>query len=151
MRQGNESGAGWNRKDWQGNAIRIRGGAVATYLKDDQGRSGGLADGELFVIAGDLNADPERGDSRAGAIGQLLDHSKVQGKIIPRSADGRSATALFGRRRFRVDYVLPSRELTVVGSGVYWPGQDKDGAVSASDHRPVWITVGFTDEQARVK
>jgi hypothetical protein len=47
--------------------------------------------------------------------------------------------------------VLPSRELQVQGSGVFWPssgevgrewladGQDRDRAALSSDHRLVWV------------
>jgi len=45
--------------------------ANASYLIDDQGKQGGLANEASFVIMGDLNADPVDGDSYAGAINQL--------------------------------------------------------------------------------
>lgn len=38
----------------------------ADYIYDDQGRMGGLAEDALFVIAGDLNSDPNDGDSVPG-------------------------------------------------------------------------------------
>src|ERR671919_478347 len=43
------------------------------YITDGEGVSGGLAQGELFVIAGDQNSDPLDGDSIPGAIQQLLE------------------------------------------------------------------------------
>ena len=46
----------------------------------------------------------------------------------------------------RVDYVLPSANLTLVGGGVFWPdeAEDREGAElarEASDHHLVWIDV----------
>src|SRR5690606_32211496 len=45
-----------------------------------------------------------------------------------------------GQGNLRVDYVLPSRQLRVVGSGVYWPAPGEPGsrAIRATDHRLVW-------------
>ena len=120
----------------------VTGGERAAYLRDDQGRMGGLKEGASFVIAGDLNADPNQGDSRQGAIHQLLQHPAVHA-VAPKSSNGQSTTALFGSRRYRVDYVLPSKGLPLIGSGVFWPASDAPGAkaVAASDHRPVWIDI----------
>lgn len=49
-------------------------------------------------------------------------------------------------RQVRVDYVLPSVDLKIVGGGVFWPFEDDDPqsyklAEKASDHRLVWIDV----------
>ena len=53
-----------------------------------------------------------------------------------------------GPGNLRVDYVLPSRNLDVLGGGVFWPTPDRplmgvDLAVveAASDHRLVWVDV----------
>ena len=42
----------------------------------------------------------------------------------------------------RVDYVLPSADLTVCASGVVWPTEETGPAMS-SDHRLVWIDVAL--------
>ena len=41
----------------------------------------------------------------------------------------------------RIDYVLPSANLQVVGSGVFWPAPGEAGAelADASDHHMVWV------------
>lgn len=130
------------------------------WLCDDQGRCGGLPEGERFVIVGDYNADPADGGSVPGTIQQLLEHPRVLRYATPRSegalaaamanpANGshRSApahdTAQFGPRNgnFRVDYVLPSVGLGVAASGVFWPAPDEAGAewLDATDHRMVWV------------
>jgi hypothetical protein len=114
------------------------------YIYDDQGRTGGLKPGELFVVAGDQNSDPLDGDSIPGAIQQLLEHPLVNGKLTPESAGAVEATALQGGAnathrsdpRFdtadfadgapgnlRADYVLPRKTLQLVGAGVFWPVQ----------------------------
>ncbi|MEL6521584.1 MAG: phytase [Pseudomonadota bacterium] len=51
----------------------------ADYIYDDNGLTGGLAEGARFVIVGDYNADPFDGDSFDGAINQLLENPLVQG------------------------------------------------------------------------
>jgi hypothetical protein len=128
----------------------------ATWLCDDEGRCGGLGENERFVIVGDYNADPVDGESLPGAIGQLLDHPRVQRLPPPRSEGALAAgserdenrksfaghdTAQFGRRNYRVDYVLPSVGLPVRASGVFWPRPGETGHewLAASDHRLVWV------------
>lgn len=135
-------------------------------LKDDRGRSGGLPSEAAFVIAGDLNADPDHGDGRRGAIRGLLSHprtidprplrrSSVTGSVstnkeIDREDQGDPgeaferplATADFGRNgQMRVDYVLPGRAFRVSDSGVFWPSPDDPHHdwLRASDHRMVWV------------
>ena len=53
-----------------------------------------------------------------------------------------------GPGNLRVDYVLPSTGLKVVGSGVFWPsddqplnGIDQETVLAASSHRLVWVDV----------
>jgi endonuclease/exonuclease/phosphatase family metal-dependent hydrolase len=135
----------------------------AGWMTDDAGRSGGYGGGP-FVLLGDLNADPEDGDGMREAIRGLLAHPALVDPS-PASAGGAADpdpdhrgdpaldTAAFRRDRgpghLRVDYVLPSRDLTVVGAGVFWPAPGDplrrlvgDGRpVVSSDHRLVWIDV----------
>ena len=128
------------------------------WLCDDQGRCGGLPEGERFVIVGDYNADPADGSSLPGAILQLLEHPRVLRYPTPRSEGALAAadspgnaghhaspahdTAQFGRSgNYRVDYVLPSVGLTVQASGVFWPAPGQPGAewLDATDHHMVWL------------
>jgi hypothetical protein len=158
----------------------------AGYIYDDNGVRGGLEPGELFVIAGDQNSDPLDGDSIPGSIQQLLDHPLVNTKVTPSSLGGPWAsriqnflndvhrsdpafdTADFcdtpafppcsGPGNLRADYVLPRRNLQIVGAGVFWPTTDpNDGdpyeypyltdltgrgfPAPTSDHRAVWVDV----------
>lgn len=142
-------------------------GGAAGHLVDDDGAAGGLPADAAFVVLGDLNADPADGDGRREVIIRLLGHPRVQDPE-PRSAGGVAAaerqggantrhagdpaldTADFrdvpGPGNLRVDYVLPSADLAVVGAGVFWPTPDdplhrligEDGR-AASDHRLVWV------------
>jgi hypothetical protein len=144
----------------------ITPGRTSRYIYDDQGRRGGLR-GEHFVIVGDQNSDPRDGDSIPGAIQQLLRHKRVNASNRPASEGAVEAAALQGganathlsNPRFdtadfadtapgnlRADYVLPSRELDIEDSGVFWPKQDDPlfrlvgiFPFPSSDHRLVWI------------
>jgi hypothetical protein len=134
------------------------------YLVDDAGARGGLAEGEAFVILGDLNCDPLDGEGIKGAMNQLLEHPRVDATQIPQSAGGPLTVKKFadqnadhqgdpafvtsnftgdGHGNLRIDYALPSRGLDVVDCGVFWPAPGEPGseAVTATDHRSVWIDV----------
>ncbi|MEG3193015.1 endonuclease/exonuclease/phosphatase family protein [Lysobacter sp. D1-1-M9] len=133
-------------------------GDASDWLCDDQGRCGGLAPQARFVIAGDLNADPHDGDGAPGAIAQLLQHPRVDARVVPRSAgaverarqrdlprdgDIASHTGDFGPGggTLRLDYVLPSQGFAVRDAGVFWPadGTAEASIAGASDHYLVWI------------
>jgi endonuclease/exonuclease/phosphatase family metal-dependent hydrolase len=128
------------------------------WLCDDAGRCGGLSAGARFVIAGDQNADPQDGDGAAGAIAQLLDHVAVQADFVPKSEGGAARAAAHGMPRkgdtrthtgdfgpragtLRLDYVLPSRGLSVRDGGVFWPISPPEHVTwsAASDHHLVWL------------
>ena len=111
-------------------------------LYDDEGRTGGLDEGSPFVILGDLNADPTDGSSIEMTIfSQLLSSERLADDAHPGSAIeinrlDRTDTAAFG---LRVDYVLPSSEVTITACGVW---RDTAGNESfPSDHFPVWADV----------
>ncbi|WP_409468914.1 endonuclease/exonuclease/phosphatase family protein [Streptomyces sp. HC307] len=142
-----------------------------SYLYDDKGVRGGLRPGARFVIAGDQNADPYDGDSYGDAIRQLLDHPAVNLPATPPSSaggveaarlQGGANTAHTGNPAYdtadfsdtapgnlRVDYVIPSKGLTPVSNGVFWPTSDdplyrlvgSGWPVPTSDHRLVWQDV----------
>lgn len=142
---------------------------VSSYIYDDDGVDGGLHPGDLFVIAGDQNADPFDGDSVAGAAQQLLDHPLINTTVTPSSDGGTEAAALQGGANdnhtgdpafdtadfsdsapgnLRVDYVLPRRNLQIDDAGVFWPTTSDPlfplvgtFPFPSSDHRLVWIDV----------
>jgi len=130
----------------------------AGYLRDDAGRRGGLEVDAGFVIAGDLNSDPIDGAGLPGSIAQLLDHPRVLASsptsegALEASRKGGSPqkrgapqldTAAFGMQsgNLRADYVLPSRNLEIVDSGVFWPrsGDPDAKLLDATDHHMVWL------------
>lgn len=113
----------------------------AAYIVDDRRRPGGLPAGAHFVILGDLNADPEKGNSIHDPIGLLLSTRTVGRDPAPVSEIeveglGPGDTAHFG---LRVDYVLPSATIGVKRSGV-WRHAPRGGEFP-SDHFPVWADI----------
>ena len=147
----------------------VSGGAQASYIYDDAGTRGGLGRGQDFVIAGDQNADPFDGDSVDRAIQQLLEHPRIQdphptsagaveatqrdqGANLTHTGPAAEDTADFADTapgNLRVDYVLPSERLAILGSGVYWltstdplfPRLTGTFPFPTSDHRMVWLDV----------
>lgn len=131
------------------------------WLCDDDGRCGGLAHGERFVIAGDLNNDPNDGDGHHEAVRALIEHPRMLRHAAPRSegaaisarhvgganaahvGDPAEDTGDFGQKvgNLRLDYVLPSVGLRWRGGGVFWPAPGSpDAAIAhASDHHAVWV------------
>ncbi|MDH3539045.1 MAG: ScyD/ScyE family protein [Acidimicrobiia bacterium] len=139
----------------------------ADYIYDDAGVSGGWS-GEYFVVAGDQNSDPLDGDSIPGSAQQLLDDPRVNATTTPASAGAVEQDGLQGGineshlsdpafdtadfnddpapGNLRADYVLPSANLDIADSGVFWP-ESTDPLFSlvgtfpfpSSDHRLVWV------------
>lgn len=144
----------------------IAGGSAAEWITDDKGTRGGLAEGERFIVFGDQNSDPaDGGNSGKDGIRQVLDLDQVcDPKPTSRGAaeaakkqqgnDSHSTPAEQDTADFsdpkpgnlRVDYVLPSCDLDLEGSGVFWPadGEELGELMSpkvTSDHRLVWTQV----------
>jgi Endonuclease/Exonuclease/phosphatase family len=158
----------------------VRGGSRARYIYDDAGVRGGLSRRASFVIAGDQNSDPLDGDSIPGSIQQLLDNRRVNDEDTPASRGAREASRLQGGANtthrsnpkfdtadfadsapgnLRADYVLPSRDLEIEDSGVFWPVQASPlfrltgvftpslpGGFPSSDHRLVWVDIEVEEE-----
>ncbi|MGD1914764.1 MAG: endonuclease/exonuclease/phosphatase family protein [Phycisphaerales bacterium] len=118
------------------------------WLADDDGRIGGLERGRRFVLLGDLNADPNKGNDVGDPMGRLLRNPRIQSMPAPvhqRPVDGLEPTdtADFG---LRVDYVIPSRGLGILRSGVWTiEPAPRGGSVGfPSDHFPVWAEFSVT-------
>ncbi|WP_282120950.1 endonuclease/exonuclease/phosphatase family protein [Ruegeria atlantica] len=96
----------------------------------------------LFVIAGDANLDPVRGDGRKEAIREFLNDPRLQDPS-PADPSGDLTTVVWKMvGPMRVDYVLPSAQWQVVDSGVHWPvagSEERETAESASRHRLIWV------------
>jgi hypothetical protein len=133
----------------------VQPGEQADALYDDAGRRGGLGGRERFVILGDHNSDPFDGDSLPGAAQQMLTAHRVvdpapasdgaaEAANAGHAGDPRLDTADFAEPEpgnLRVDHVLPSHPLDVVGSGVFWPvAADPLARLNdASDHHATWV------------
>lgn len=141
----------------------------SSYIYDDDDHYGGL-DGRHFVILGDLNADPNDGDSFNSAVRQLTDNELINNSTTPVSlgavqlstldgganvnhcSDPKFDTADFADTtpgNLRADYVLPSATLDIADAGVFWP-PTTDPFFSAligrfpfpsSDHKLVWVDI----------
>jgi len=143
--------------------------AASAYIRDDLGKSAGIAENASFVILGDMNSDPSDGQGQAG-IGRLLASARILSQPIPASAGARQqATSQGGANagqhgnpaydtldaadqpgpgNLRTDYVLPSTDLPIHAAGVYWPRREAPTfrlvgvhPFPSSDHRLVWVDV----------
>jgi len=127
------------------------------------GRFGGAADRGAFVILGDANIDPHDGPGRHEAIRGLLADPRVQDPE-PDSAEsrrlgrqqggantdhrgdpGQDTADLpddgIGPGNLRLDYVLPSADLGVVGAGLVWPEARRSG--NRTRHALVWVDIAW--------
>lgn len=110
---------------------------------------------DRFVLIGDANLDPVDADGRKEAIRAILDDKRLFDPV-PRRMDIVSVTADQAGDpmldtvawptptpgHLRVSYILPSVDLRVTGSGVYWPGESTEAfkaVAAASRHRMVWV------------
>lgn len=121
---------------------------------------------DRFAILGTANLDPVDGEGRHEAIAALLADPRLvdplprsRGAVTLANTEQRGDPALDtvdwaeednGPGNQRVDYVLPSRTLRVVGSGVVWtdPSTEPVRAATealASRHRLVWVDIAAAD------
>lgn len=100
--------------------------------------------GHPFVILCICNADPERGDANRAEISALITHRALQD---PRPQGHHPATGApdtatghwpDGTGALRTDYILPSRALQVLDSGILWPSPE-------ASHGIVWLDLALSD------
>ena len=130
----------------------------SAWLCDDAGVCGGLPAEARFVLAGDLNADPNDGDGDHAIITALLDDPRIDASFTPRSEGAIEASGRYGFIRsgdvashtgdfgphtgtLRIDYLLPSKGFGIHNGGVFWPREGEPGHewIDASDHHLVWL------------
>ena len=88
----------------------------------------GPAPNTQFIVMGDANLDPARGDGRGEAMQVLLSDSRLQ------DPKPHTPTVTWERAGdMRVDYVLPSADWTVTGAGL---GAHPE---QTSRHKLVWV------------
>lgn len=150
-----------------------------SYITDDAGVTGGLPAGSRFVIMGDQNADPADGDSTNNAILQLLNNANINTSVIPSSQGAVEQATLQAQANIshtgnpaydtadfsdsapgnlRVDYVLPSINMTILNSGVFWPLTTDPlfplvgtFPFPTSDHRLVWSDVQVNNSRFTIQ
>lgn len=119
-----------------------------------EGRIGVAPPDPPFVLLGTANLDPLDGDGDPAALRGLLLHPALADPA-PRGTHGRREaghlgdpaldTALFPETGgLRVDYLLPSRDLRIIDSGILWPPTADPltpTLQAASRHYPIWLDV----------
>lgn len=112
----------------------------------------GPAPRDRFILLGDFNQDRRGGEGIKSAITSVLEDPRLQDPM-PRSSGSERATGdpldtadwddpVPGN--LRVDYVLPSADWRVIGSGVLWPDPETplgQAVELASRHRLVWVDI----------
>jgi endonuclease/exonuclease/phosphatase family metal-dependent hydrolase len=117
----------------------------------------GFAPKDRFVIIGDSNMDPDDSEGRPGAMRALLRDPRL---FDPQPKGGGAALPTAGQRgdpaldtvrwpdpalgNFRVDYILPSADLSLRAARVYWPAPGDPMAATvqtASRHHLVSVTL----------
>ena len=143
-------------------------------FSDDDGNKETLEDNAYFIIAGDLNVDPDYGDGHGETIRTLLNHSKVKteatvGTYKPesrgapeflrtdcnkdryaacrRDKDQGTVTSTFA---LRADYVIPSNNFVVLKSGVFWPASGEDGRYLVKDPKFGWFAKDVSSDHRMV-
>lgn len=103
----------------------------------------GIDPPDRFVLLGDANLDPDRGNGRPGALRRLLADPRLTDPLGPQP------TARYDPPLgdLRLDYLLPSAGLRVLASGVMRP-ETQDAALArdlraASHHWPLWADVSL--------
>lgn len=86
-----------------------------------------------FVLLGDANLDPARGDGRGSIMRELLAHPALQDPLPGRATVNWAQTG-----PMRVDYLLPSHHWQIVDAGLHWPK-----GVDASRHALVWADLAL--------
>lgn len=96
---------------------------------------------QRFVLMGNANLDPDKGEGHRAALAALLRDPRLR-DALPRSKSGNAATAYWdGPGPMRVSYILPSADWQIAGAGIVAPqtGPLHDYAKRASRHRLVWM------------
>ena len=116
------------------------GDETAFWLRRLEGAFGALPD--RFVLLGGANLDAHAGDGERLVMAELLAHPALQDPAPrappPEGGAATTATAIWpdGPGALRVDYLLPSARLRVVGSGLIWPP-------GTGAHALIWADLTF--------
>ncbi len=110
----------------------VSGGSAAEYIYDDDGATGGLPADADFVILGDLNADPNRGDSYDNAAEHVTGHPLVTDPEPRRTP-------------------LPAQERGGLGRYLELPGTSSGAADAGSDPSRMLGTADFGSETGTLR
>lgn len=147
----------------------LSGISVGEPGRPDPGAQATPVTSPSFIILGDLNGDPLDGDGPAGISALLVapqllkcsppaslgaaEQAKLQGGANARhrgdpAHDTCDPADSPGPGNLRIDYVLPSANLGVAASSVFWPKMDDPlfklvglHPFPGSDHRLVWVDI----------
>lgn len=102
--------------------------------------------GKPFILMGDFNADPEKGEGIREAIRRLLANQILNGRVPSRptflEGGGVEEPSLNAEGfSLKLDYVLPSRDFFIIKHEVFWPEEADwwNRARLASDHFLVYV------------
>ena len=124
-------------EDFNGLRSRAQLGLLSSVMDGEHG----AFPKERFVLIGNSNLDPKRGEGDRAAMAALLGDKRLQ-DARPQSAMGGDTTAQWEKPgAMRVSYVLPSADWRIKHAEVVWPrdGPLRDAAEQASRHRLVWM------------
>lgn len=98
-----------------------------------------------FVLTGNANLDPNKGEGFSQAMSAFLQNPRLQDPLPEQDTANWPGD---GPGKLRVSYVLPSTDWSVTGAGVFWPAPDDparpfigDDGQRAGPHRLVWVDV----------
>jgi hypothetical protein len=99
-----------------------------------------------FVLIGDANLDPDKGDGRREAIQSLLANPALQDPFATLPDRDSVDWSDIDLGRMRVDYILPDARLTVTDRGMVWPDP---GDTDASRHALLWVDIALPPVEPR--
>lgn len=93
-----------------------------------------------FVVAGNANLDPVKGDGHNAAMASFLARPDLQDPLP--GHDTADWPAENGPGRLRVSYILPAADWTVIDAGVLWPPPAIAPAENVvGPHHLVWVDI----------
>ena len=119
----------------------LRNRAQLRLLSDAIDGTYGDFPAKRFVLIGNSNLDPSRGEGDRTAMRALLSDKRLK-DAAPRSIAGGDTTAQWDNPvPMRVSYILPSVDWLIERAEVFWPnkGPLRKAAEQASRHRLVWM------------